>query len=59
MKTAILRNLYYKLTPKQRLFARRLVYLPIDLFKKRSIMEPPKGKIFVGSGDIFRTEKTL
>ncbi|AXT50899.1 class I SAM-dependent methyltransferase [Aquimarina sp. BL5] len=50
---ALLRNLYYKLTPGQRLFARRLVYFPIDLFRKRSDMEPPKGKIFVGSGDFI------
>jgi len=38
-----------------RLFARRLFYLPIDLVEsitgKRDAMTPPRGMVFVGSGD--------
>lgn len=50
-----LRRIYYSLTPEQRLWVRKLVYWPKDAWqqflgqKKKSI--PPKGKIFIGSGD--------
>jgi len=41
-----------------RLFARRAYYFPIDLFnsiaRKRHRYEPPKGKIFIGSGDFIK-----
>jgi SAM-dependent methyltransferase len=50
-----LRQCYYKLSPSQRLWARKVVYFPIDLyekvFKRRSVSIPPKGDIYIGSGD--------
>jgi len=53
-----LRNIYYSLSPGMRLFARRAYYFPIDLFnsiaRKRHRYEPPKGKIFIGSGDFIK-----
>lgn len=49
----LLRKLYYKLSPQQRLLARRFVYFPIDVFRKRHPLEPPKGKIYIGSGDFI------
>ena len=51
----VLRKIYYKLSPKSRRTARRLCYLPIDLYEtitnKRNGMIPPRGKIFIGRGD--------
>lgn len=46
-----LRKSYYLLSPKLRLLARRLVYLPNELFVRRDKYIPPKGRIFIGSGD--------
>lgn len=50
-----LRQLYYKLSPGQRLLARKVVYLPIDLydrvFRKRASPMPSRGDIYIGSGD--------
>lgn len=53
-----LRSIYYKLTPKMRLLARKLYFLPEDLLlkltgKKKS-MVPGKGDIYVGSGDFIK-----
>ena len=48
---SILRSLYYKIPPRGRIIARRLFYLPADLFRKRDPLTPPKGMIFIGSGD--------
>lgn len=49
------RFLYYLLPTPIRLFARRLYYLPGDLFDsitgKRPNGVPPRGKIFIGPGD--------
>lgn len=49
------RNLYYKAGPKFRRVLRRAYYLPIDLMDKitgkRDALTPPKGRIFIGSGD--------
>ncbi len=49
------RKIYYALNPKQRFWARRLVYLPVDLYEKitgkRDAITPPKGMIFIGPGD--------
>lgn len=49
------RQLYYALSPRMRLLARRLFYLPIDLVEgisgRRDALTPPRGMIFVGSGD--------
>lgn len=51
----IFRSLYYVLTPSLRLYVRRILYFPIDLFNQITKTEddpiPPKGKIFIGSGD--------
>ncbi len=51
----IARKIYYRLTPKQRFWARRLMYLPIDIYEKwtgkRDAITPPKGMIFIGPGD--------
>lgn len=59
MKMNIARNLYYAFPPSMRLYARRLFYLPIDLYEtilhKRDRMVPPRGMIFIGSGD-FRKQ---
>lgn len=53
-----LRKIYYTLTPNMRFVARRLYYLPIDLLEtimgKRSKYEPPKGDIYIGSGDFMQ-----
>lgn len=53
----ILRKIYYTLSPRLRFLIRRLYYLPYDIWtgisRKRHIYEPPKGKIFVGSGDFI------
>ncbi len=55
------RKLYYLLSPKLRRAVRRLYYLPADIFDfltgKRDKQTPPKGKIFVGSGDFKKQGK--
>lgn len=54
-----LRYIYYCLGPKGRLWVRKTVYFPIDLFDgmtgRRDDMTPKKGDIYVGSGD-FREQ---
>jgi len=46
------RQLFYALPASIRPLVRRLYYLPYDLLKKdKSKLAPPKGAIFVGSGD--------
>lgn len=51
----LLRNFYYILPVSFRFAVRRVYYFPIDLYegitKKRGDMIPPKGMIFIGSGD--------
>lgn len=51
----ITRKIYYLFRPKARRILRRLYYLPLDIFeiifKKRNPLVPPRGKIFIGSGD--------
>lgn len=47
----MLRKLYYALPPQWRLWARRLVYLPGDILRRRDSSVPPKGMIYTGSGD--------
>ena len=54
---AILRWFYYRIPPRGRLVLRRLYYLPSDLFAKRDAMIPPKGMIFIGSGDFVEQGK--
>lgn len=57
------RKIYYKLNPKQRFWARRLVYLPIDVYEKitgkRDAITPPKGMIFIGPGDFKKIGEGL
>jgi SAM-dependent methyltransferase len=55
----MVRRLYYLLPPYLRLIARRLVFLPYDLWcgitGKREEMLPPRGMIYTGSGDFVNT----
>lgn len=52
------RFLYYLLPVPIRLFARRLYYLPIDIYDsvtgRRPDGVPPRGKIFIGPGDYVK-----
>lgn len=52
-----LRSYYYKLPPSLRLLGRKIYYFPIDFYEgfigKRSINEPKKGDIYVGSSDFL------
>jgi len=49
------RKLYYFLPPHLRFLARRIYYFPVDFFDRitgrRDELTPPKGLIFIGSGD--------
>ncbi|TVR38525.1 MAG: class I SAM-dependent methyltransferase [Bacteroidia bacterium] len=51
----ILRKVYYRLRPGQRRLARRLFYLPADVYErlsnKRPPLVPPRGRIFTGQGN--------
>lgn len=51
------RQIYYKLTPEMRFVLRKLFYLPLDtwetLTNKRQKYEPPKGLIYIGSGNFI------
>ena len=57
------RKLYYKLSPDLRFLVRRLWYFPIDLWdfitRKRDALTPPKGVVFVGSGDFKKVGQLL
>lgn len=52
------RFLYYLLPVSLRLFARRMYYLPVDIFDsvtgRRPAGVPPRGKIFIGPGDYVK-----
>lgn len=52
---SLVRKLYYSLPVNLRYTARRVAYLPIDLFRDRKSLVPPKGKIFIGRGDFLAT----
>jgi ubiquinone/menaquinone biosynthesis C-methylase UbiE len=55
---ALLRRIYYGLTPGMRRKARRLVFLPSDLLRSRKQgLQPPRGKVFIGSGDFIQRGK--
>ncbi len=60
---SFLRNAYYTLPPVVRRLSRRIYYLPVDFYESvtlsRGPMIPPKGKIFIGSGDFVKTGKSL
>jgi ubiquinone/menaquinone biosynthesis C-methylase UbiE len=53
------RKIYYKLSPELKFYARKIYYFPIDIYEKitgrRDKFTPPKGDIFIGSGD-FKTQ---
>jgi SAM-dependent methyltransferase len=55
---SFLRKTYYTLPPQYRFLARRLAYLPIDVWTaltgKREPMTPPRGLIYTGSGDFVK-----
>lgn len=52
-----LRKIYYSFSPKMRFFIRKVFFLPKDLFDtifdKRHRYQPPKGDIYIGSGDFI------
>lgn len=52
------RDIYYKLGPSLRRIVRRAYYLPVDFYEtltgKRDKLTPPKGRIFIGSGDFTK-----
>lgn len=60
---SLTRTLYYAMPPALRFMARRLYYLPTDVFEslsgKRGDMIPPKGLIFTGGGDFEKTGQLL
>ena len=55
----LFRKIYYALSPQMRFVVRRICYSPIDCFDRltgrRDKFTPPKGLIFIGSGD-FRKQ---
>jgi ubiquinone/menaquinone biosynthesis C-methylase UbiE len=57
----ILRKIYYLLSPNMRIFVRKVVYFPIDLYEnnfgKKTDKIPNKGDIFIGSGDFVAQGK--
>lgn len=46
-----LRYFYYKLPVKLRYIVRRVIYFPADMFTNKNVLQPPKGKIYTGSGN--------
>jgi len=57
------RKIYYFFPPSIRFLIRRILYLPIDLLNlltgKNDKMTPPKGRIFIGSGDFKQQGQRL
>ncbi len=57
----MLRKLYYLLSPKQRLIARRIAFFPSDAFDwatgRRHELVPPRGMIYTGTGDYLKAGK--
>jgi len=58
-----LRNAYYALPPVVRRISRRIWYFPIDLLESisgtRGPMVPPRGRIFIGSGDFVKAGEAI
>lgn len=52
------RDIYYSMGPATRRLFRRLYYFPVDIIEKisgkRHPMAPPKGRVFIGSGDFIK-----
>lgn len=61
--TSFFRTLFYRLPPRFRFLARRLIFLPIDFLERitgrRPPMVPPRGLIFTGSGDFVKSGNEL
>jgi ubiquinone/menaquinone biosynthesis C-methylase UbiE len=59
----VLRTIYYAFPPSLRRIVRRIWYLPLDIFEeitgRRDPMIPPRGRIFIGSGDYQRTGESI
>lgn len=55
----IIRKVFYSLSIPMRYNLRRIIYLPIDLFRKKNSLVPPKGLIFTGSGNYLETGETF
>ena len=59
----LLRNTYYLFPPGMRRFVRRVWYFPGDLIDsltgRRGPMVPPRGRIFIGSGDFTATGESI
>lgn len=51
---SLTRKIFYSLPVSLRYLLRKIIYLPHDLLSKRNPLVPPKGKIFIGSGDFLR-----
>jgi len=55
---SILRKIYYSISPSQRLWARRIAFLPVDVWEtlagKRSKNIPPRGMIYTGAGSFVK-----
>ncbi len=53
-----LRKIYYSISPSQRLWARRIAFLPVDFWEtitgKRSKDIPPRGMIYTGAGSFVK-----
>lgn len=60
---SMLRNAYYALPPVVRRITRRIWFLPVDmkdaLSGGRGPMVPPRGKIFIGSGDFVKAGEEI
>lgn len=57
------RDFYYFFGPDTRRFLRRIYYLPFDILVniigKKDRLKPPKGKVFIGSGDFSEQGKRI
>ncbi len=53
----LIRKIFYTLPVPLRYSIRRIIYFPQDLIHKRNPLLPPKGLIFIGSGDYLNVGK--
>jgi ubiquinone/menaquinone biosynthesis C-methylase UbiE len=59
LMNALLRKIYYSLPVNLRYTARRVLYLPQDIFRSKKDLLPPKGITFTGRGDFIKTGETF